>query len=41
VEEHLRHGMAEVSDVNVLVTAYVRQQIEKAAERRKNPNQKN
>jgi PII-like signaling protein len=41
VEEHLRHGMAEVSDVNVLVTAYVRQQIEKATERRKNPNQKN
>ena len=41
VEEHLRHGMAEVSDVNVLVTAYVRKQIEKAAAQRNNPNPKN
>ena len=41
VEEHLRHGMAEVSDVNVMVTAYVRKQIEKAAAQRKNPDPKN
>ena len=40
VEQHLRHGMAEVSDVNVLVTNYVREKIEKAAEHRKDPNTK-
>ena len=41
VQEHLRHGMAEVSDVNVLVTNYVKERIEKAAAHRKNPDPKN
>ncbi len=41
VEKNLRHGMAEVSDVNVLITEYVREKIEKAAEHRKRPDNKN
>ena len=40
VQENLRHGMAEVSDVNVMVTNYVREKIEKAAEHRTAPDPK-